>query len=203
VTRSRLLLNDLALAGELSSSHLERLASREGWVVRRAPGLDWTSREVVDHLCNTMAFYANHAVQEATDHQPRIRSLGEQDLSDAELARTVQTWVRLLAAVITSKPAGWRGWHPLGMTDAEGFIALACNELLVHTHDVVAAHEEPLVVEELLCTRVLSRLFPDDAAHVGDYDAWSVLLYANGRAELGSRLRKQQWRSHPETDSEA
>jgi hypothetical protein len=86
----------------------------------------------------------------------------------------VQTWARLLAAVITSKPAGWRGWHPLGMTDAEGFIALACNELLVRTHDVVAAHAEHLVVEELLCTRVLSRLLPDDAARVGDYETQPV-----------------------------
>jgi len=162
------------------------------------PGLDWTSREVVDHLCNTLAFYANHAVQEARAHQPRLRSLGDRALSDADMAETVRTWTRLLALVIASKQGDWRGWHPLGMTDGEGFIALACNELLIHSHDVAAAHGQPFAGAEKFCGRLLHRLFPNDAEEIDNHGGWAVLLYVNGRQGLGRGIpRKAAWRSHP------
>lgn len=168
-----------------------------GWSAGEVPGLAWTSRQVVDHLCNTLAFYANHAVTRATSHQPRVRSLGEHELSDRELAQTVRTWSRLLAAVVGFGPDDWLGWHPLGMADGEGFIALACNELLVHTHDVASAHDEALTGDADLSQRLVVRLFPHDATRLGSHEPWDVLLYANGRRALGALPRQATWRSRP------
>lgn len=167
-----------------------------GWSADLVSGMDWTSRQVVDHLCNTLAFYTNHVVTSAQQHQPRIRSLGEAELSDAELARTVPAWVRLLGAALRDAEPGAAAWHPLGMTDEEGFLALACNELVIHASDVARAHGAEPEVDEDFCRRLLDRLFPL-AAPPADEEAWQVLLWANGRPSVTGRLPQKSWRSHP------
>jgi hypothetical protein len=170
---------------------------RAQWSAVRVPGMEWTSREVVDHLCNTLAFYANHVVLAARHHQPRIRSLGEADLSDADVASTVTAWVRLLAAALRAAPADLLAWHPLGLTDGEGFLALACNELVIHASDVARAHEAHPAADSGLCGRLLQRLFPA-ARQQADEEPWQVLLWANGRPSTTVRQPQASWRSHPQ-----
>ena len=69
-----------------------------------------------------------------------MRSPGEAHLTDPELAAATSAWALVLDAVLHSAPTDLPAWHPLGLTDAEGFLALACNELLVHADDVARAH---------------------------------------------------------------
>lgn len=194
--RDRMTLGALLAQGQLISAQLQALVESGPWWPVEAPGLEWTSRQAVDHLCNTLAFYVNHAVTEADAHLPRIRSVGDVDLSDRDLARTVGTWTLLLHGVLSSWVAGSRGWHRLGRPDAEGYVALACNELLVHAYDVHAAHGVQLTAPHDVCARLLARLFPDVPRAVHD-NAWQRLLRANGRIALPSRPRRQEWRSHP------
>lgn len=193
--REAITFADLEYASGWSLSQLTANAG-SGWSAARVPGMDWTSRQVVDHLCNTLAFYANHVVMAAQQHQPRIRSLGEAGLSDAELAWTVPVWVRLLAVALRDADHGALAWHPLGLTDKEGFQALACNELVIHASDVARAHGAEPVADGDFCRRLLARLFPLTAP-AAEEEPWQVLLWANGRPSLTARPPQKSWRSHP------
>lgn len=169
-----------------------------GWTLTRVPGMEWTSRQVVDHLCNTLAFYANHVVMQAGEHQPRIRTLGENDLSDRDLSKTVGAWVRLLGDALRAAPDDLLAWHPRGLTDVEGFLALACNELVVHASDVARAHaESPAPPTPDFCRRLLARLFPVSPLEPRE-DPWQVLLWANGRPSRAQRPAQASWMSHPQ-----
>jgi hypothetical protein len=158
--------------------------------------MDWSSRQTVDHLCNTIAFYCNHAVLVARDHEPRIRSLGDARLADRELAQTVNAWVALLGVVLRSSDQDLAAWHPLGLADTEGFLALACNELVVHTCDVARAHGVQLDLDQELCERILLRLFPEIRVQASEA-APELLLWANGRLSTETRSQREEWRSHP------
>lgn len=196
VERQPITCDDLERLGEQAVLVLEALATPSGWNGDVVPGLDWTSRTVVDHLCNTLAFYANHAVTRATEHQPRIRSLGDADLEDADLARSLAAWVLLLSTVLRSLEPTARGWHRLGMADPEGFAALACNEIVIHTDDVARAHSTSFQPEPELSERLLARLFPDVANELRAQPE-DLLRWANGRSDLPGRPRRSNWQSHP------
>jgi hypothetical protein len=72
------------------------------------------------------------------------------------------------------------------MADAEGFVAMGCDEILVHTGDIADGLGITAAPPTDLCARVLARLFP--WAPKGT-DPWPTLLWANGRAPLGDRGR--------------
>lgn len=158
--------------------------------------MDWSSRQTVDHLCNTVAFYCNHAVLAARGHEPRIRSLGDTGLTDRELARSVTAWGALLDVVLRSSDQDFVAWHPMGLADAEGFLALACNELVVHTCDVARAHGVQLDLDQELCERLLWRLFPEVRPEAAEATP-ELLLWANGRLSTETREQRKEWRSHP------
>lgn len=192
--RAHVTFADLEYALEWCSA---ALPAESSWGPTLVPGMEWTSRQVVDHLCNTLAFYANHVVMAATEHQPRIRSLGESDLSDAALAATVAAWVKLLGAALRAAPDGLLAWHPLGQADKEDFLALACNELVIHASDVARAHGPGPEADADFSDRLLQRLFPS-AARAIDEEPWQVLLWANGRPSTTRREPQDAWSSHPQ-----
>lgn len=196
VERRPVTSEQLHAARAFAVEELVALAGDHGWRPDRIPGMDWSSRQTVDHVCNTLAFYCNHAVLAARDHEPRIRSLGDASLTDKELARSVNAWVALLDLVLRSSEEDLLAWHPLGLTDVEGFLALACNELVVHTYDVARAHGTQLNLDQELCERLLRRLFPDVRIEA-DEAAAELLLWANGRLSTENRAQREGWRSHP------
>ncbi|MCU1492463.1 MAG: hypothetical protein JWO62_227 [Acidimicrobiaceae bacterium] len=148
-------------------------------------------------MANTLAFYANHVATQSNAHRPRIRSLGDDDLSDLELATSLKAWTVILRDVLAAAPSGMRAWHPAGMTDREGFLALALDELLVHGNDVAKAHGEALEPDPGLCERLLARLFPHVKGVAPDETAWELLLWANGRTVNSFRPLLESWHSHP------
>lgn len=84
-----------------------------------------------------------------------------------------------------------RAFHHSGMHDRQGFAALACLELLVHTAD--AAEGLGLAVEppESLARAILRELFE---ANEGQADPWTELLWATGRLILpGRELIGSEW----------
>jgi hypothetical protein len=83
----------------------------------------------------------------------------------------------------------------VGLVDASGFAALACDELLVHTGDIAAGLGAGFDPPREACARVLGRLFPWAPP---DQDPWATLRWANGRAPLGQRPRlSPDWVAHP------
>jgi hypothetical protein len=74
----------------------------------------------------------------------------------------------------------------MGMADTNGFLAMGCDEILVHEWDAVRGLGDELTPPADLAERVLRRLFPWTPT---DETPWPTLLWANGRAELPSRER--------------
>jgi hypothetical protein len=109
----------------------------------------------------------------------------------------LEAMAAVLGDVARAAPSGARAFHPNGMADAEGFIAIGCDEMLVHADDLARAFGLSWQPPEGLCWRILARLFP--WAPAGE-DAWSTLRWANGRTALAGHPRlgpDWAWQSAP------
>lgn len=75
-------------------------------------------------------------------------------------------------------PAGTRAFHADEPTDVNGFLSLACVELLVHADDALQGLGSRLVPAGDLARVVLDAKFP---AATSDRGAWRALLESTGR----------------------
>ena len=73
-------------------------------------------------------------------------------------------------------------YHATGMTDAEGYLAMGCAEILVHTWDACRGLGDEFVGPSDLSSAILARTFP--WVHVED-SPWQTLLWAFGRVRRG------------------
>jgi hypothetical protein len=87
----------------------------------------------------------------------------------------------ILAEVARAAPASARAFHPAGVADPSGWVAMGMDELLVHTHDIAKGLGVPFDIDGGLARLVLDRLFPWWPT---DADPVAALLWANGRADL-------------------
>ena len=56
-----------------------------------------------------------------------------------QLLQLLQSTAAILADVVRAAPLGARGFHGAGMADGTGFLAMGCEEILMHTYDIAAA----------------------------------------------------------------
>jgi uncharacterized protein (TIGR03083 family) len=98
----------------------------------------------------------------------------------------------LLAAVMRGVPPEARGYHGQP-TDAEGFAAMHCDEVLVHSYDIALGLGVAFSPPPDLTRRVRDRLFPWTPAG----DPWTTLLWCNGRVALPDHDRLTDWSWHP------
>jgi hypothetical protein len=176
--RPRLEPDDLWRAARLAIAALEPLVGRD-WSVK-AHDLQWTCRHTVGHISRTLLGYSLHLGNRAT---ARIRYPATDDpqLSVPDLNALIPAMVGVLRGVVRATPAGVRAWHPEGMADASGFIAMGCSEILIHTADIAQAFSAPFDPPDELAGRVAQRLFPWAPADAG---GWSALRWGNGRMAL-------------------
>lgn len=162
-----------------------RDASTQDWDVQ-IPGMDLTVGAVVAHVAQASLWYSIDLTAEGLDlvaANPQIKAEAGND----DLIAALHTCAGLFATV------GARGFHPMGDADPSGFAAMACDEMLVHTHDAcrgLSIHFEP---PPEFARLVLERLFPWASS---DGDPWSVLLWANGRIALDGHPQLENWRWH-------
>ena len=155
--------------------------------------LDWSCRETLDHIPNTLVFYASHLAVAATGRLPRTRDGGGQ-LTVAELLRSVEVTAAILGQVTRASAPSTRAFHPAGMADPSGFTAMGCDEILIHTADITTGFDIEFRPPEDLCGRVLARLFPWAPTDVGP---WESLLWSNGRMALpGFGRQDENWYWH-------
>jgi hypothetical protein len=181
---------DICDAARLAVSFLQRYADRE-WSVP-VPGLDFTVASVVAHAGESPLWYAidlTGGPQDEAAFEVRIRP----DASPRHLIKSLSQAVGLCATVVDAHPADARGFHPIGAADPSGFAAMACDEILVHTHDAGAGLDAHFRPPAALAARVLTRLFP---WHEPGDDPWTTLLWANGRLDLPGAPRPRRWRWH-------
>jgi hypothetical protein len=182
--------DDLRLAAEVCRQTLEPALDADWGVV--AGELTWDCRRTLDHIVDALLFYSVDLAVAGED-RPFPRS-GDGTASVSRLLTTVDSASAVLAAVARGVPAGTRGYHPAGMADAEGFLAMGCDETLIHTDDIASGLGVAFAPPADLCARVLARLFPwapraGAAAPAPATDPWAVLRWANGRTALPGRAR--------------
>ncbi len=182
-TGSRLLPDDLLRAIALCQRQLASCLDAD-WTVP-AGDLTWDCRRTLDHMVNALALYAAHLASRATERLPVPRN-GDPSQSVAALLALLGAMGSVLAEVARAAPPETRAFHPAGMADVPGFLAMGCTETLIHTHDIMLGLSKPFQPPDQMVRPVLRRLFP--WAPTSD-DAWAVLLWATGRTALPDRDR--------------
>ena len=115
------------------------------------------------------------------------------DAANEQLVVSLLSAAHTYAASVDAAPPHLRGFHPYGAPDAEGFAAMACDELLIHGYDAACGLGLKFAPDTNLAARVLARLFP---WHAEGLEPWRTLLWANGRIELPGQPRQTDWRWH-------
>ncbi|MPZ87025.1 MAG: hypothetical protein GEU81_02920 [Nitriliruptorales bacterium] len=150
-----------------------------------AGDLDWSCRRTLDHIPDALLLYATHLSRQSTVRLPFLRN-GNDQATPEELLETLVSAATILAGVARSAGPDVRAFHPAGMADPAGFLAMGCDEVLIHTHDIASGIGIAFEPPAPLCRRILARLFPWAPA---DADPWKALLWANGRLGLTGHER--------------
>jgi hypothetical protein len=158
------------------------------WTVP-AMHLTWTCRETLDHIADALSTQAGRLATAATVQQRRFRN-GDPTASVADLIHAVEIGAAILGVVAEAVPAGTRAYHRMGMADAEGYLAMGCEEILGHTWDIAHGLGIPMIVPDSLVTPIVRRLFPWAPQTCGDWDA---LLWCTNRIALPDRARIGAW----------
>lgn len=150
-----------------------------------AGDLEWSCRRTLLHTIGALLWYAGNLATNSTED---VGDLPDEapTMPITELLRGLEFSGFILARVVEATPPGGRGYHGAGMADATGFLAMGCDETLVHTFDIAAGFGIPFVPPPDVCDRTVRRLFPWAPEH--DVP-WERLLWCNGRIALPDHPR--------------
>jgi hypothetical protein len=183
---------DLIEAGKIGRSALEGVAGAD-WD-RRAGDLEWSCRDCVNHMLDSLLLFAARTAVLETRHTEGTRN-GDESNPPGHLAYLVEPCSAILAQTVSLMPPGARAFHPSGMADGEGFLAMGVLEVFVHTQDVVSGLGASFEPPAELCDEVVWRIFPWVDFRAG---AWERLLWASGRVALPGHPRQDDdWWIHP------
>jgi hypothetical protein len=155
----------------------------------RAGDLTWSCRETLLHAADF--WYAVELSSQSRDWLPPMLKWREGLAPEKGLAAH-DAAASLLAAVIRGMPPEARGFHGQP-TDAEGFAAMHCDEVLVHGYDIALGLGVAFLPPPDLARSVRDRLFP----WAPSGDPWTTLLWCNGRVALPDHDRLTDWSWHP------
>lgn len=192
MTKSTLVPDDLMLAARICRSTLEPALDRD-WSVR-AGDLEWDCRRTLDHVVDTMFLYAAYLASRATGRMSPPRN-GDPTASPEQLLQSAGAAAAVLAEVARAAPEGTRAFHPGGIADVPGWLAMACEEVLIHTDDVAQGLGLTFRSPDELAAKIVTRLFPWAPS---EPDPWASLRWAAGRIALPDRERLDPlWGWHP------
>ncbi len=192
--RSRLDPGDLLLAAGVAVECLAASATggAAAWEVP-AGSLTWTCRATLDHTIDTLFWYSVQLATRARRALPLPRR-GDPTGRVPLLLTTLRSAAAVLAAIARAADPSTRAFHPAGMADPEGFVAMGCDEILVHADDLARGLGLGFEPPPDLCAAVRERLFPWAPT---DGDPFAELLWANGRIALADRPRLEpDWSWH-------
>lgn len=179
---------DVTAAAMLATRLLAPVAGAErDWSVK-AGDLDWSCRRTLDHIVDTMLLYGSYVATRATERRQPLRN-GDPDATVPVLLDALEATARMLELVCAGSPPPARAFHPSGYSDADGFRAMACSEILTHTDDIALGLGLGWHPPDALCERIMRRVFPwgPDAAECPD--RWEAVRWASGRMTLPTRAR--------------
>lgn len=172
--------DDLIAVADHCVGTLHGLTDRD-WDVQAA-NTEWSCRETLEHVCGLS--YAPILA---------LRSPVWIDLAFGVakgvpigwVLVTARTMAVIVAEVARAAPAETRAYHPCGLADPAGFLAMTASELVLHTADIATAFGAPYRPDEFTTRSILDRLFP---WWPRDEDPWTALQWCSGRTALADRL---------------
>jgi uncharacterized protein (TIGR03083 family) len=184
--------DDLRDAARVSRATLAAALDRD-WE-RPARDLTWSCRRTLDHIVDSLVLYAAYVATRAAERRVPPCN-GDPGAAPADLLSALDSSAAILAEVIHAMPSGTRAFHPAGMADASGWVAMGCEEILVHTWDIAEGLGVPFAAPVDLAGRIVARIFPWAPA---DVPPWDALRWAAGRIALpGYERLGPGWYWHP------
>ncbi|MBV6703458.1 maleylpyruvate isomerase N-terminal domain-containing protein [Kitasatospora aureofaciens] len=202
--------DDLALALRLAAATLRGAPADADWS-RPAGSIGWDCWSTVEHLADDLLAYAAQLGPAAPPRDRYVPFLAtrqfpggphnfvraEQEAGADGLVEVLEASGGLMVAIARTASPDTRAYHPWGLADPAGFVAMSLVELLVHLHDIAQGLGLPWEPPADLCHRVLTRLFPDVTVDPANAP-WPTLLWATGRTALPGRPVRTEWRWHAE-----
>ncbi|MFE6872037.1 hypothetical protein ACFVFS_36535 [Kitasatospora sp. NPDC057692] len=202
--------DDLAAVLRLAADTLRAAPADADWT-RPAGGVAWDCWTTVEHLADDLLAYA---AQLGPAEPPRDRYapfvsrrpfpggpnsfvFARREDGPRGLLEVLEASGGLMVAIARARTPEVRAFHPWGLADPAGFVAMSLVETLVHVHDVAEGLGLPWEPPADVCRRTLARLFPDvvrDTAPEPAAGPWPTLLWATGRVALPGRPRRTEWR---------
>lgn len=170
-----------------------RPAADRDWSVP-AGSLEWDCWHTAEHIGDGLLSYAGQLVIRPDGRYVRFLLNADKEATPAEVLEVAETGGRILASTLRTSPPDTRACHPSGISDLDGFAAMGCLEALVHGEDIARGLGLALDPPRDTCTRVLARLFPDEAGELEGLDSWDAMLWCAGRTALPDRPRRDRWR---------
>jgi hypothetical protein len=170
-----------------------RTVSTRDWTVP-AGTLDWSCWATGEHLGQALAHWASQLTLRATTRYVRWVARAQEGAPPDGVLDLVEASGHLLAVVVRSSPPSARAFHPMGVTDPEGFAGMGCVESLAHGHDLATGLGVAVDPPAAVCDRVVRRMFPHHLDAVAGADPWQALLWSTGRADLPGLDRPTDWR---------
>ena len=157
------------------------------WLAVASP-TTWTAARTVEHIADTMLFYAGQVARRADRRLPVLRD--GRTAPPSEQLDNVVTGAHLLARLLRDL-GDERALHPSGMADASGWAGMAITEILVHGLDAASALGQQLFLPEDVCWRTVARVFP----WVRDVEAppSELLLAVTGRTSMTGVADDPEW----------
>jgi hypothetical protein len=150
---------------------------------RQAGPVDWSCRTTIEHVGHALDRYTLYLAGTVQQRLP-FSLVSHPECSPADLLRMAELRGMALTAVARSAAPETRAYHSFGRPDPEGYIAMGCVEMLVHTHDIAQGLGVQFSPPADVVREVLARLFPWAPS---DSDPWQTMQWATGRADLAGR----------------
>jgi hypothetical protein len=146
------------------------------WSVR-AGNLEWSVDRTIAHMTGAPGKYAFYLSSRSTRYVA-VRVWPEADATRQERLEAIEACAAALAGVAATAPKDAVGFHSSGMHTAEEFVAMGCEELLVHTYDVTCGLGLPYEPPEELCRLVIEYTYPGREVQ---RPLWPYLVWLSGR----------------------
>lgn len=190
---------DIVTATTIARTALDAVEDRD-WS-RLAGELEWSCQRTLDHMIDTLVLYSSYVATRATARRAPLRN-GDARATVDELLNALDASARMLEIICEASPAPVRAYHPSGYSDADGFRAMACSEILAHTDDIMRGFGADATWQppQDLCERILRRVFPWAPDADTCPDRWQAVQWACGRIAIPGYHRLDElwwWHSAP------
>jgi hypothetical protein len=143
-----------------------------------AGDLKWSVDRTIAHMTGALGKYAIYLSSRSTRYVA-VRVWPTEDATRQERLEAIEACAAALAGVAATAPEHAAGFHVTGMRSAQQFLAMACEELLIHAYDVTCGLGLPYEPPEELCRLVVEHCYPGQA--MSKRPMWPFLVWLSGR----------------------